>query len=434
MRASQLLRGYDPNIAAAIAAEEDRQFGDLELIASENYVSPAVLIAVGSVLTNKYAEGQAGKRYYGGCGAVDVVERTAEDRGLQLFGLDPAEWGLNVQPHSGAQANAAMYFAAIKPGDKILGLDLSNGGHLTHGSPFNISGVYYKAFGYHVTADGFIDMGEVRDIARRERPQLIMTGGSAYPRFWDFAAFAEIAEEVGAILVADIAHIAGMVAVQRHPSPFPYCRFVTSTTHKTLRGPRGGIAFGRTDDMKNLNYAVFPGTQGGPLMHVIAGKACAFGEALKPSFATYIDGVLANAQTMAESLIKHGFSLVSGGTDNHLMLVDLSGRDYSGKEAERVLGRAGITVNKNTVPGEKRSPFVTSGLRIGTPAMTTRGCGVEDARLFADWIAEALEFRKDEGRLANIRGRVHELMNQRPVPGLSSSGADTDEEAPHNPS
>ena len=434
MLASQLLRGYDPIIAAAIEAEEHRQFGDLELIASENYTSRAVLIAVGSVLTNKYAEGQAGKRYYGGCQAVDVVERTAEDRGLQLFGLDPTEWGLNVQPHSGAQANAAMYFAALKPGDAILGLDLSNGGHLTHGSPYNVSGVYYKAFGYHVTADGRIDMDEVRDTARRERPQLIMTGGSAYPRFWDFEAFAEIADEVGAILVADIAHVAGMVAVGRHPSPFPHCQYVTSTTHKTLRGPRGGVAFGRADRMKNLNYAVFPGTQGGPLMHVIAGKAVAFGEALQPSFATYIDGVLANAQAMATRLMERGFQLVSGGTDNHLMLVDLSGLEYSGKEAERVLGLAGITVNKNTVPGEKRSPFVTSGLRIGTPAMTTRGCGVEDARLFADWIAEALEFRNDVDRLGQIRGRVHELMHQRPVPGLSSSGADTDEETPHNPS
>ncbi|MBI4407471.1 MAG: serine hydroxymethyltransferase, partial [Candidatus Kerfeldbacteria bacterium] len=362
------------------------------------------------------AEGLPGKRYYGGCEFVDVVEELARTRALELFGLTGEDYGVNVQPHSGAQANAAVYLAAIKPGDTIMGLDLSNGGHLTHGSPVNSSGKLYRAVPYHVTSDGLIDLDEVRDIARRERPQLIMTGASAYPRLWDFEAFRQIADEVGAVLVADIAHVAGLVAVGLHPSPFGHCDYITTTTHKTLRGPRGGLVFARASLMKGMNSAVFPGSQGGPLMHVIAGKAVAFGEALRPEFRTYMQQVLDNAKAMARRLMTHGFVLVSGGTDNHLMLVDLSKCPYSGKDAERTLGLAGITVNKNTVPNEPRSPFVTSGIRIGTPAMTTRGCVETDAILVADWIAEALEHRDDATRLAEVRFQVHELMRQRPVP------------------
>lgn len=412
------LQSVDPDVYAIIQAEALRQREDLELIASENYTSAAVMEAVGSVLTNKYAEGLPSKRYYGGCEQVDKVEELAIQRAIQLFQLPGCEIGANVQPHSGAQANAAIYLATLKPGETLLGLDLSNGGHLTHGSPANSSGKTYRAVHYRVNEQGRVDLNVVREIALKERPRLIMTGASAYPRLWDFAGFRAIADEVGAILVADIAHFAGLVATGHHPSPFPHCDYVSTTTHKTLRGPRGGLVMARSDKMKGLNSAVFPGTQGGPLMHVIAGKAIAFGEALRPEFKTYSAQILANAQVMADTLMARGISLVSGGTDNHLMLLDFSDRAYSGKDAEAALGRAGITVNKNTVPNEKRSPFVTSGVRIGTPAMTTRGMKEAEARQIATWIADALENWQNADALANIRQQVHALTTQFSVPGL----------------
>jgi glycine hydroxymethyltransferase len=401
----------DPTIYAAIRAEFARQRDDLELIASENYASAAVIEAMGSVLTNKYAEGLPGRRYYGGCEHVDEVERIARDRARELFGAV----GVNVQPHSGAQANAAMYLATCKPGDTILGLDLTHGGHLTHGSPVNSSGMLYNAVHYRLDeATGRIDLDQVRDLARRHRPRLIISGYSAYPRTIDFAAFGAIAAEVGALHVADISHIAGLVAAGLHPSPVSHCAFVTTTTHKTLRGPRGGLIMADREWANAMNKAVFPGTQGGPLMHVIAAKAVAFGEALQPSFKTYAERVIANASAMADRLVERGFTLVSGGTDNHLVLVDL-GEACSGADAEVALGTAGITVNKNTVPGEKRSPFVTSGVRIGTPAMTTRGLGEEHARRVADWIADAVARRDDPEALSAIRAQVRDLCRAHPV-------------------
>lgn len=413
-----IIQSVDPDVHAIIQAEALRQREDLELIASENYTSAAVMEAVGSVLTNKYAEGLPSKRYYGGCEQVDKVEELAIQRAIQLFQLPGCEIGANVQPHSGAQANAAIYLATLKPGDTLLGLDLSNGGHLTHGSPANSSGKTYRAVHYRVNEQGRVDLNVVREIALKERPRLIMTGASAYPRIWDFAGFRAIADEVGAILVADIAHFAGLVATGHHPSPFPHCDYVSTTTHKTLRGPRGGLVMAQADRMKGLNSAVFPGTQGGPLMHVIAGKAIAFGEALRPEFKSYSAQILANAQVMADTLMARGISLVSGGTDNHLMLLDFSDRPYSGKDAEAALGRAGITVNKNTVPNEKRSPFVTSGVRIGTPAMTTRGMKEAEAAQIATWIADALENWQNADALAHIRQQVHALTPQFSVPGL----------------
>jgi glycine hydroxymethyltransferase len=408
----QPLMSADPEVHAAVLAEFHRQQDELELIASENYVSPAVLQVVGTVLTNKYAEGLPGKRYYGGCVHVDQVEELARSRAMQLFGAA----GANVQPHSGAQANAAVYLALLQAGDGILGLDLTHGGHLTHGSPVNSSGLLYKAHHYRLDeATGRIDLQQVREQALLHRPKVIVCGASAYPRTIDFAAFRAIADEVGAYLVADIAHIAGLVAAGLHPSPIPHCHYVTTTTHKTLRGPRGGLILtGQADAVAPMNKAVFPGTQGGPLMHVIAGKAVAFREALQPSFHTYIAQVLANARAMADRLVARGIHLVSGGTDNHLMLLDL-GERCSGREGEEALGRAGITVNKNTVPGEKRSPFVTSGVRIGTPAMTTRGLTVPDAVQVADWIADVLEHRSDEARIAAIRAEVHAMCARFPV-------------------
>ncbi|MBM4390540.1 MAG: serine hydroxymethyltransferase [Deltaproteobacteria bacterium] len=408
------LAEVDFEVAAIIERERARQRDDLELIASENYVSAAVMEAQGSCLTNKYAEGLPAKRYYGGCEHVDAVEDLARVRAMQLF---PGSEGVNVQPHSGAQANGAVYLAALKPGDTLLGLDLSNGGHLTHGSAANSSGKLYRAVHYRVNAQGLIDLDNVREIARAERPRIIVTGASAYPRHWDFAAFRAIADEVGALLLADIAHVAGLVAAGLHPSPFGHCDYVTTTTHKTLRGPRGGLAFAKADLMKGLNSAVFPGSQGGPLMHVIAAKAVAFGEALRPEFRDYQRQVLANAQAMASVLQERGFALVSGGTDNHLMLIDLSEKPYSGKDAEAYLGAAGITVNKNTVPNEKRSPFVTSGIRVGTPAMTTRGLGVAESRQVAHWIADALDHGQDADHVARIRAEVHALTTRFPVPG-----------------
>lgn len=401
----------DPAVYAAAVAEFRRQQNDLELIASENYVSQAVLEATGTWLTNKYAEGLPKRRYYGGCEHVDEVELLARNRAKELFGCV----GANVQPHSGAQANQAVYLAVCKPGDTVLGLDLSHGGHLTHGSPVNSSGMIYNAVHYKLDpVTGRIDMDAVRDLAKANNPRMIVTGASAYPRTLDFEAFRSIADEVGAILMADIAHIAGLVVTGHHPSPVPHCHFVTTTTHKTLRGPRGGLIMANRDWAPAMNKAVFPGTQGGPLMHVIAGKAVAFGEALKPSFKSYSAAVIANASAMAERLMERGMKLVSDGTDNHLMLVDL-GESCSGKEAEDALGRAAITVNKNTVPGEKRSPFVTSGIRIGTPAMTTRGVGEAESRQIADWIVDAIEHREDPTKLATIREAVTELCGRHPV-------------------
>ena len=401
----------DPDVFAAIEEEFHRQQDELELIAAENYVSEAVLQAAGSVLTTKYAEGLPGRRYYGGCDAVDKVEVLARSRAKQLFGCV----GANVQPHSGAQANAAVYLAALSAGDTILGLDLTHGGHLTHGSPVNSSGMLYRAVHYGLDPQtGRIDMDAVRSTALAHKPKLIMTGASAYPRQIDFEAFRSIADEVGAVLVADIAHIAGLVAADLHPSPIPHCDFVTTTTHKTLRGPRGGLIMANRKWASAMNKAVFPGTQGGPLMHVIAAKAVAFGEAQQPSFRTYIQAVLDNAQALAEVLLERGHRLVSGGTDNHLLLVDL-GEACSGKEAEEALGHAGITVNKNTVPGEKRSPFVTSGVRIGTPAMTTRGVGIDEARQIGHWIADAIAKRDDADALATIGADVKALCGRHPV-------------------
>ena len=405
---------HDPEVHAAIKSEIQRQNDDLELIASENYVSEAVLEALGSPLTNKYAEGLPGKRYYGGCEFVDVVENLARDRAKTLFMVEGCEIGANVQPHSGAQANQAIYLATLKPGDTFLGLDLSHGGHLTHGSPVNSSGKLYNPVHYHVGADGRIDMDEVRDQAKKTQPKLIMTGASAYPRIIDFRAFRQIADEVGAVLVADIAHIAGLVATGIHPSPFPHCHYVSTTTHKTLRGPRGGMVMAQKDLMKGLNSAVFPGTQGGPLMHVIAAKAVAFGEALQPSFHHYSVRIVENAQAMAGTLLERGFQLVSGGTDNHLMLIDL-GETCSGQEAEEALSRAGITANKNTVPGEKRSPMVTSGIRIGTPAMTTRGMGSAEAKTVGGWIADAIAAREKPDLLERLRAQVRELCHRHPI-------------------
>ena len=405
------LSGRDPEIFAAISGELRRQQQELELIASENYVSEAVLEAAGSVLTNKYAEGLPGRRYYGGCEYVDQVEALARTRLKKLFGAEAA----NVQPHSGAQANAAVFLAALSPGDIILGLDLSHGGHLTHGSPVNSSGLIYRGVHYTLSEEtGRIDMDQVRDLALKHRPKLLMTGASAYPRQIDFAAFRSIADEVGAVLVADIAHIAGLVAAGLHPSPIPHCDFVTSTTHKTLRGPRGGVIMAKRSWGRAMNKAVFPGTQGGPLEHVIAAKAVAFHEALQPEFKVYTQQVIDNAAALGDRLIERGLHLVSGGTDNHLVLVDL-GEQCSGKDAEEALGRAAITVNKNTVPGERRSPFVTSGIRIGTPAMTTRGMGVTEAVQVADWIADAIEAREDDDRLARIRQSVEAMCAHFPV-------------------
>lgn len=414
------LQQADPDVYAAVQSEIHRQQDDLELIASENYVSTAVLEAMGSPLTNKYAEGLPNRRYYGGCEHVDVVENIARRRARELFMVEGCDIGVNVQPHSGAQANQAVFLAVLKPGDVMLGLDLSHGGHLTHGSPVNSSGKLYNAVHYQVGDDGRIDMDLVRKRAMEHRPKLIVTGASAYPRTIDFAAFREIADESGALLLADIAHIAGLVATGLHPSPFPHCHYVTSTTHKTLRGPRGGIIMALRDHMKAVNSAVFPGTQGGPLMHTIAAKAVAFGEALRPDFKVYCQQVLVNADAMAERLMSRGFALVSNGTDNHLMLIDLARSasapdDLTGKTAELILGLAGITVNKNTVPGEQRSPMVTSGVRIGTPAMTTRHMKVAECVQVADWIADVLTSPDDGDLRARIKSEVRELCHRFPI-------------------
>ena len=411
------LMSADPAVFDAISAEVSRQESDLELIASENYVSTAVLEALGSPLTNKYAEGLPKRRYYGGCEHVDVVENIARKRARELFMPEGFDIGVNVQPHAGAQANSAVFLALLNAGDSILGLDLSNGGHLTHGSPVNSSGKLYQASHYLLGDDGKIDMAMVRDAALKQRPRLIICGASAYPRTIDFEAFRVIADEVGAWLMADMAHIAGLVATGHHPNPFPYCHVVTTTTHKTLRGPRGGMILAQRDLMKRINSAVFPGTQGGPLMHSIAAKAVAFGEAQQPAFTEYSSRVVSNAQVMASRLTERGIKLVSGGTDNHLMLLDFSDEQFSGKEAEAALGRAGITTNKNTVPNEKRSPMVTSGVRIGTPAMTTRGANNDDAVAVADWIADVLQSIDSDDVAKRVRSEVEEFCAQHPVYG-----------------
>ena len=402
----EALRRDDPEVAHAILDEMRRQREGLELIASENFVSPAVMEAMGTPLTNKYAEGYPGKRYYGGCEFVDVVERLAIDRARQLFDAEHA----NVQAHSGAQANAAVFLTFLKPGETFLGMNLSHGGHLTHGSPVNFSGLLYNAISYGVLDDsGLIDYDRMRDAARKERPRMLVAGASAYARIIDFAAFAEIAREIGARFFVDMAHIAGLVATGLHPSPVPHADAVTSTTHKTLRGPRGGLILCKAEHAKAIDKSIFPGIQGGPLMHVIAAKAVAFKEALEPSFTDYCRQVVANARALADELMARGFHVVSGGTDNHLMLVDLRNRDLTGKVAERVLDLAGITVNKNTVPRETQSPFVTSGIRIGTPAVTTRGMREAEMRQIAGLIEGALGAAEREDELLRIRAEVREL-------------------------
>ncbi len=404
-----LLKEFDPEIFEAIRLETERLEYKLELIASENMVSRTVLEAVGSVLTNKYAEGYPGRRYYGGCDFVDIAERLAIERAKKLFNCDH----VNVQPHSGSQANMAVYMSVCKPGDTIMGMDLSHGGHLTHGSPVNFSGRLYNVVFYGVRKeDHRIDMDQVRDLARRHRPRLIVVGASAYPRIIDFKSFREIADEVDAYIMVDIAHIAGLVVADLHPSPVPYAEFVTTTTHKTLRGPRGGMVMCREGFSKAIDKTVFPGIQGGPLMHIIAAKAVAFKEALEPSFREYQKQIVSNARTLAEELIRRGYELISGGTDTHLLVVDLTKRDMTGKDAEEVLFRAGITVNKNTIPFETRSPFVTSGIRIGVPAVTTRGMKEEEMRLIAGFIDRALSNPEDEKTLSSIKAEVKELCKR----------------------
>jgi glycine hydroxymethyltransferase len=402
----------DPAVFASIRKETERQEFGLELIASENYVSEAVLEAQGSILTNKYAEGYPGKRYYGGCQFVDEVETVAQERAKQLFGCE----AVNVQPHSGSQANMAVYFSHLQPGDTILAMNLQHGGHLTHGNPANFSGKFFKVVPYGVReSDGRIDMEQVAHLARTHRPKMIVVGYSAYPRTLDFPAFRTIADEVGAPIMADIAHFAGLVAAGLHPSPIPYCDFTTTTTHKTLRGPRGGMIMGSAERMKPVNSSVFPGNQGGPLMHVIAAKAVAFGEALRPEFKAYQQQIVKNAKALADGLMQRGLRLCSGGTDNHLMLVDLRGGELTGKLAEETLDRAHITVNKNTVPNDPRSPFVTSGVRIGTPAVTTRGMREPEMQTIAELIVRALGAVGDDGALAAIGRDVRDLCARFPL-------------------
>jgi len=423
------LSRQDPAILAAIKAEFERERQTLELIASENFVSPAVLEAAGSAMTNKYAEGYPGKRYYGGCGAVDQAENLARDRVKALFNAEYA----NVQPHSGSQANMAVYFSLLKTGDTVLGMDLAHGGHLTHGSPVNFSGKLFKIISYGVNrATGQIDYDRMAELAREHRPKMIIAGGSAYPRFLDFARFREIADSVGAFLVADIAHPAGLIAAGLHPDPLPYCHIVTSTTHKTLRGPRGGLILmgkdwenpfgltaaksGRLKMMSEIvDSNVMPGIQGGPLMHIIAAKAVAFGEALQPEFKIYARQIITNAKTLAEELLKCDYNLISGGTDNHLMLIDLSNKNITGKQAENILEEAGITTNKNMVPYDQKSPFVTSGIRIGTAAMTTRGMREPEMRIIATLIDQVLSNPDSADMRHKVRKEVSELCRQFPL-------------------
>ena len=410
MYAFDEIKKADSEIADAIQAEMERQNSHLELIASENWVSKAVMAAMGSPLTNKYAEGYPGKRYYGGCQCVDVVEDLARERAKKLFGCDYA----NVQPHSGAQANLAVFFAMLEPGDKVMGMNLDHGGHLTHGSPVNISGKYFNVVSYGVNDEGVIDYDKVREIAVKEKPKMIIAGASAYARIIDFKKFREIADEVGAYLMVDMAHIAGLVAAGLHPSPIPYADVTTTTTHKTLRGPRGGLILCNQEasDKFNFNKAVFPGIQGGPLEHVIAGKAVCFKEALEPEFAEYQKQIIKNAQALSKGLMDRGVKIVSGGTDNHLMLIDLRGEDVTGKELEKRLDAAHITCNKNTVPNDPRSPFVTSGVRLGTPAVTTRGLKEDDMDMIAECIALVLQ---SEDNIEKVKGMVAELTAKYPL-------------------
>ena len=403
------LRSFDPEVGDAVYKEFLREQNGLELIASENDVSPAVLAAMGTVLTNKYAEGYPGKRYYGGCADVDIVENIAIDRAKEIFGAEFA----NVQPHSGAQANTAVYFGLLDPGDTVMGMDLSCGGHLTHGSPVNISGKYFNFVPYGVNGDGFIDYDEVERLAVESKPKLIVAGASAYPRIIDFERFAAIAKKVGALFMVDMAHIAGLVAAGLHPNPVKYADVVTTTTHKTLRGPRGGMILCREEYGKAINKAVFPGTQGGPLMHIIAAKAVCFGEALKPEFKEYQTQIVKNAAALAKGLVSEGFDLVSGGTDNHLMLVDLRSAGITGKELEHRLDEVNITVNKNTIPNEPLSPFITSGVRIGTPAVTTRGLREEDMTKLARLIRlTAVDF---ENSADAVRAEVRSICEKYPL-------------------
>ncbi len=407
-----ILSQFDPDVAKAIRNETERQEYNLELIASENFVSEAVLEAQGSVMTNKYAEGYPGKRYYGGCQHVDTVEQLAIDRAKQLFGADHA----NVQPHSGSQANMAVYNAVCQPGDTILGMNLSHGGHLTHGSPVNFSGRFYKVVPYGVSPETeTIDYEEVERLTLEHRPKIIVVGASAYPRTIDFPAFRTIADKVGAKIMVDMAHIAGLIAAGVHPNPIPFAEFVTTTTHKTLRGPRGGMILCREEFAKTVNSQIFPGIQGGPLMHVIAAKAVAFKEALQPEFKTYQQQVIKNAKSLSLALMAKGFKLTSGGTDNHLMLINFSGTEITGKAAEEALDKAGITVNKNTVPFETRSPFVTSGIRIGTPACTSHGMKDTDMEQVAGFISDAIVGIGNEQVLADIKKQVNQMMKRFPL-------------------
>ena len=408
----RFLDSADPEVAAACDAELERQRSTVELIASENFTSLAVLEAAGTVLTNKYAEGLPGKRYYGGCEKVDVVENLARDRVKELFGADHA----NVQPHAGAQANMAVYFAALSPGDKVLGMSLAHGGHLTHGSPVNFSGKWFDiaAYGLDPVTER-IDYEEVERLAKEHRPKMIIAGASAYPRVIDFERFGAIAREVGAYLMVDMAHIAGLVATGAHPSPVPHADFVTSTSHKTLRGPRSGFILCKAEHAALIDKAVFPGLQGGPLEHIIAAKAVAFGEALRPEFTDYIAQVVINARVMGEAMVEAGLRLVSGGTDNHLMLVDFTPAGITGKDAERLLEDCGITTNKNAIPNDLQSPFVTSGIRVGSPAITTRGFDEADARHVGELVARAIFGRDDQTVLAGVRAAVHELTERHPL-------------------
>ena len=411
---STSIEQYDPDVARAIDLEVRRQEEHVELIASENYASPRVMAAQGSVLTNKYAEGYPGKRYYGGCEYVDIVEALAIERALQLFGADYA----NVQPHSGSQANAAAYLALLNAGDTILGMSLADGGHLTHGSKVNFSGKIFNAVQYGVVPEtGLIDYDQVQALATEHKPRMVVAGFSAYSRVVDWKRFREIADSVGAYLMVDMAHVAGLVATGHYPNPVPYADVVTTTTHKTLRGPRGGLIIARKNDelTKKFNSLVFPGTQGGPLMHVIAAKAVAFKEALEPTFKDYQAKVCENAKAMASVLTERGYAIISGGTDNHLMLVSLIAKGITGKAADAALGRANITVNKNAVPNDPQSPFVTSGLRLGTPAITTRGFGVEETRQLSGWIADILDDIENEETVDRVRGQVLDLCKLFPV-------------------
>jgi len=415
------LSQQDPQIAEQIALEVRRQHEGLEMIASENFVSRAVLEAAGTVFTNKYAEGYPGKRYYGGCEYADVVENLARERAKQLFGAEHA----NVQPHSGSQANAAAYMSIINPGDTVLGLDLAHGGHLTHGHKLNFSGKLYKIVGYQVRKDTeVLDYDELEALALREKPKVIVGGGSAYPRIFDFARMRAIADKVGAYLMVDMAHFAGLVAGGAHPSPVPHAHIVTTTTHKTLRGPRAGLILCQEKFAKDVDRSVFPGQQGGPLMHIVAAKAVAFGEALQPEFKEYARQIVANAKVLAEALAGEGYRIISGGTDTHLMLVDVFAKGIYGSEAEHALGEAGITVNKNAIPYDQNPPMKPSGIRVGTPALTTRGMKEPEMRQIAKWIGAALEGRSDAARLQKIRGEVQEMAERFPLYGWLRSCAD----------